>query len=302
MKHNLNYQLGEIILYKKQIPISTRIETDFLNDTALTEFPNYDSPLPLLLPRIAINNELAKKKITINNNKIYYIRSSFINHFIKLTEFTSFDDYLQKFSSKSRATLKRKVKKALKNDFIVKIYQKEIEVDEFHTHACTVGRNTYQNKLFNASLPEDIRYKNKIKEQAKNDLFLGLVLFKESKPCAYLYIPIINDSYQYEYLGYIQEYSKFSPGTVLQYFALENIYNDKPKASYFDFTEGDGAHKSFFASHNKLCCNALILPNTFLSKFWVSLQVILDDFSSFIGNTLERFNLKNKLKKIIRKV
>ena len=39
-----------------------------------------------------------------------------------------------------------------------------------------------------------------------------------------------------------------SPGTVLQYLALESIFDEKVN-SYFDFGEGEGDHKKMFATN-----------------------------------------------------
>jgi hypothetical protein len=299
--YKIKFQIGDIVLYSKEIPVSTITKTNCIKAEPLNILPQDEVDLPQYLPQLSIIPELVTKKMTVQNNKLYYIRSVYNNFFIDLSDYDSFADYLTKFSKKSRATLKRKVRKAEKEGFSYKIYQHADEVDEFHLHACAVGEHTYQNRLFNSSIPNDEDYKAQMKNLAEKDAFLGLILFKDNKPCAYLYLPIIEDVYIYAYLGYIQEFSKFSPGTILQFYAFEKIFDEKLKASYFDFTEGDGQHKEFFATDKRICCNCLVFEKTFSIMFLLKTQMMFDAFSGFLGKILDKYNLRAKIKKIIRR-
>lgn len=300
----LNFQFGDLRLFRKAIPLREVTKTNFITSSEINKVEELEvtgDSLPHYFPRLSVSNELAQAKITRQNQNIYYIRQVFKNHFIKLDDFESFDGYLSKFSAKSRSTLKRKVKKAENLGFSHKVYENPEDVEEFHQYACLVGEQTYQKKLFDAAIPKSESYKQKIIDEAEQGRFLGLILFKDEKPCAYLYCPIIENLYVYAYLGYLHEYAKSSPGTVLQFKALEHIYANALKAQYFDFTEGDGAHKQLFATDHKVCCNVLVLNASLSNILLVKSQSMIDSLSNRIGALLDKYQLRNKLKKLIRR-
>ncbi|NRA71091.1 MAG: GNAT family N-acetyltransferase [Gammaproteobacteria bacterium] len=299
--YNLNYQIGDVILFNKKISISTLTKSNFPTSTPLKQLPNNNADLPQYLPQLCISPQLISNKMTVIADKLYYIRSIYNNYYIKLNDFDSFEHYLEKFSSKSRKSLKRKVRKAETAEFSYQIYQTVEEVDEFHTYACQVGEQTYQKRLFDSSIPTDLSYREQIKSQAEQNNFLGLILFKDGHACAYLYLPIVNNQYIYAYLGYVQQHSAYSPGTVLQYYAFNEIFSQKLKADYFNFTEGDGQHKKFFATDKQTCCNCLVVKNSFKMRCYLKLQLMCDGFSAWLGQTLDKYKLREKIKKIIRR-
>ena len=303
-KLNLNLQLGDVVLYRKQIPLIKTSNTNFMQSEPLQSLENLPvdtAALPHYFPRMSVSDELTSTKMVSKDGVLYYVRSSYLNHYIKLSDYDSFDDYLGKFSAKSRSTLKRKVRKAESSGFTYKIYQTVEDVEEFHSNACKVGEQTYQKKLFDAALPNTDAYLQKITKEAEKGHFLGLVLYKDNEPCAYLYCPIADNSYIYAYLGYLPVHSKFSPGTVLQFIALQHIYSSELNAEYFDFTEGDGSHKALFATGYKTCCNILVLEDAFKNNLWLKLQLFTDSFSTKLGQFLDKYDLKNKIKKLIRR-
>ncbi|KGJ96792.1 GNAT family N-acetyltransferase [Colwellia psychrerythraea] len=298
--YNINFQIGDIVLFSHTIQISTVTKNNLFLSEPADALPEDDVPLPHYLPQLSITPELTIKKITAKEDKLFYVRSIYNNFFINLNEYSSFDEYLSKFSAKSRSTLKRKVRKAEKSGFTCKIYESIEEVDDFHQQACEVGEKTYQNRLFNSSIPNDRNYLEKMKTLALTGNLLGLILFKDDEACAYLYLPIENNEYIYAYLGYLKGLSKFSPGTVLQFYAFEKIFNQKPKATYFNFTEGDGKHKEFFATDKKTCCNCLIIEKSISAMILLYGQLAFDSFSTFIGQILDKYDLRAKIKKLIR--
>ncbi len=303
LKYKLNFQLGDKILFRKEIDLKQRHTMMSLLDYPikdLTKLPVENKFNYQYFPRLIINDKAVQQKLRSTSNKIFYIRYKYPNYAIKLYQYHSFDDYLTKFSAKTRGTLKRKMNKASKSGFIEKLYFEEKDIDEFHKHACFVGEQTYQNKLFNSAIPKTEEFKSILKTQANNNDFLGIILFIKGTPCAYIYCPIINNVYQYSYLGHLPQYSKFSPGTVLQLKLLSHIYAQKLKAPYFDFTEGDGAHKKLFSTNLYTCCNCLVADNNLANQFWFRAQIFLDTLSNSLGHLLTKLRIKQLIKKLIR--
>ena len=302
-KYTFNFQIGDVVFYRKVISIA-KISTGRPFGEKVEDITNLEttsSELPHFFRRVELNDNAIHQPYTIKNNKIFYVRSIFPNYYLKINSFNSFDEYMGKFSGKTRSTLNRKFRNALNQGFSYKVYTTPSDVEDFHNFACIVGEKTYQHKLFNSSIPSDSAFKEKMKSLANDGCFLGLILFFENEPCAYLYCPIIGGNYIYSYLGYLKKYAENSPGTVLQIAMLMHVYENPSSAKTFDFTEGDGKHKETFATNKALCCNCLVLENNLLNRTIVRNHIYVDNFSKFLGRFLDKYNLREKIKKLIRK-
>ena len=86
---------------------------------------------------------------------------------------------------------------------------------------------------------------------------------------SYLYVPIDADCAVYDYLGYLPDWAEHSPGTVLQMLAMEVLFAER-LARWFDFTEGDGAHKRMFATGSVDCIDLLVFPPSTRNRLLVS--------------------------------
>ncbi len=91
----------------------------------------------------------------------------------------------------------------------------------------------------------------------------------------------------------------FSVGTVLQWLALEHLFEENT-FRFFDFTEGQSEHKKLFATHNVQCANVFFLRSNMRNNFLLHSQKTVDHISNLIGGKLDQLGLKSKVKKIMR--
>jgi Acetyltransferase (GNAT) domain len=172
--------------------------------------------------------------------------------------------YLAKFSSKTRSTIQRKVRKW--NEFNggasgLKIYQTPDELDAFLALAWPLSAQTYQERLLDAGLPHGEAARAEMRMLAGQNDVRAYLLFHGDQAVSYLYLPIKDDVLRYAYLGYHPDYASHSVGTVLQMLALEQLFAER-RFRYFDFTEGDGAHKQLFGTHSIPTATIILLaPN-----------------------------------------
>lgn len=175
-----------------------------------------------------------------------------------------FEHWLGTLSSKSRSTLKRKVKKLAERSggtLDLRCYRTAAEVDEFYRHARAVSALTYQERLLRSGLPEGEAALSAMRELAKRDAMRGWVLFLDRRPVAYLYAPADGPTLIYAHLGYDPEVADLSPGTVLQFEAMRELM-DEGRFRLFDFTEGEGQHKRLFSTGEVDCVDLLLLNPT----------------------------------------
>ncbi|WP_271439393.1 GNAT family N-acetyltransferase [Pontixanthobacter luteolus] len=173
----------------------------------------------------------------------------------------TFDDYMARFSGKTRSTLRRKYRKLLKDigstaEF--REFRTPAEMDEFRDLALPLSRRTYQAKSLDAGLPEDEASHAERRRLAQSGNVRAYLLCADGEPVSYLYLPIDQQTISYAFLGYDPAYSRLSPGTVLQLEALERLFAEQ-RYRYFDFTEGEGAHKAMFGTDSVECCSFLFL-------------------------------------------
>ena len=175
-----------------------------------------------------------------------------------------FDDYLETFSSRSRSTLKRKVRKLADRSggtLDVRGYRSASELNEFYRHARTVSAKTYQERLLSAGLPEGEAFRLEMEELARRDAVRAWILFLDGEPISYLYAPAEGQTLIYAYLGYDPEHSALSAGTVLQYEAMRQLM-EEGRFALFDFTEGEGQHKRLFGTGAVECVDLLLVRRT----------------------------------------
>jgi Acetyltransferase (GNAT) domain len=213
----------------------------------------------------------------------------------------TFDDYQAKFSAKTKSTLKRKIKKFETHcaGLHWRRFVREEEMDTFYQHARVVSTKTYQEKLLENGLPSSADFQATMRAQARSDGLRAFVLYHSDKPVAYLYCPAENGSLLYNYLGYDPEYISLSPGTVLQWLALESIFSEK-KFRFFDFTEGEGEHKKLFGTTFQNCATVLFLKDTAFNRCLVFSHINTIRVSRAVGRWADRFQLRPRIKRLLR--
>lgn len=233
---------------------------------------------------------------------IRYVANQYERYYIDLRG--TFHDYFQKhFSSKSRSTLRRRVRKFAKagsDDLDWRIYRTPGELREFHRLARRISEQTYQEKLLDLGLPDSRQFKEQMDAAAARDQIRAYLLFLEGESVAYLYCLLIDGILIYQYLGYLPAHASLSPGTVLQMKVLEAAF-DEPACEFFDFTEGEGAQKRLFSSAGIPCGNVYYFRKNARNTALVRAHYAATRISAGLGSALERLGLKTKVRALLRR-
>lgn len=298
------FQLSDWTLFSVTLPMQVRVE-GLASAGAPVERPD---PPPVLagigsqgycIRNLPIAEELPV--LSVVGNYLCYVPLQYPHCYIDLT--WSFDQYIGKFSSKSRSTIQRKIRKFKEHcggELRWKTYSAPEELPEYFELARSVSRLTYQERLLDAGLPDTDAFARQSAELAAQGHLRAYILFDGGRPVSYLYCPIEDGALIYAYLGYDPEYQGLSVGTILQWLALEQIFAEG-KFRYFDFTEGLSSHKQLFATHQRLCANVFFVKRTLANALLLRAHLMTDQFSKWLGRTLDRFGLKSKIKKVLRR-
>jgi GNAT acetyltransferase-like protein len=239
--------------------------------------------------------------LKLENGLIRYRTSIAPRHWIAIEG--SFTDYLAQFSSKTRQTLGRKARKALGPplEATFHAYRTPDEMRTFIREARALSARTYQERLLGVGFPADPAFHERIVERAAQDLERGFLLLVKDRPIAYLYTPELYPGVlNYHSLGYEPEFEQQSPGTVLQYLALERLFAEG-KHRMFDFGEGETEQKRLFATDHVLVADVYFLRPTPANLWSLGLRLALESTSGAIVWTLDRIGIKRWMKRAMRR-
>jgi len=201
---------------------------------------------------------------------IVHVRQRYARYFADFSD--GFDAYMAHFSSKSRATLKRKIKRyAELSDGMIDVrgYRTPDEVTAFIEAALPLSRKSYQHRLLDAGLPDSNEARAEMAALAAADRVRAFLLYRGGRPVAYLYMPVADDTLIYAYLGYDPQEAEHSPGTVLQVEAIRQLAGEG-RYSRLDFTEGEGQHKRLFSTGGVGCADVLLLRPTIGNRILIT--------------------------------
>ncbi|MFZ6748701.1 GNAT family N-acetyltransferase [Undibacterium sp. Ren11W] len=297
------FQLSDKSLFKVSLPLQVRNISLTENVVAVEDLIPPSEECRADSQGYAIRSLPVKNafpSISKKNNFYCYVQKQYQHCYIDMR--MSFDDYKQKFSSKSRSTITRKVNKfeeycEKKNSW--RVYKTADEMRDFHLLARQVSKKTYQEKLLDAGIPDNPQFIQEMTVLAADQKVRGYILFNDAVPVSYLYCPIVEDALIYAYLGYDPAYLKQSVGTVLQWYALQDMFAEN-RFKIFDFTEGQSEHKRFFSTHELSCVNVCFLRPNIKNRILIYSHFFMDSVSNRLGDFLNRFGLKTKIKKILR--
>jgi GNAT acetyltransferase-like protein len=212
----------------------------------------------------------------------------------------SFEDYLRKFSPKSRKNRSREIKK-LREQGKVDLEQvvTSQEVNSFVDTAAEISRKSYQYNLLGGGIRDPQLWKRRLLFAARHGWLRSYLLSCDGTACSFLIGYQFERSFYHVSVGYDPAWAHFSVGTVLQMLVLEDVFSrDQPE--FYDFGT-HGGYKEFFSNESYMesdfyLCSRRIYP--------LLAQVSHHTFrivSRTTGAILNRFDLKQKVKKLIRR-
>jgi CelD/BcsL family acetyltransferase involved in cellulose biosynthesis len=300
----LRYTLGEQKLFTAQFEMAV-LDEHFteLGENGFVEWNGWDQ-LPQSPDGVLIRSHPVAARLPRYSgfaDSLRYVPAQYERFYMSFQG--SFEDYLAKFSSKVRANRKREIKKFAelsggKIDWHE--YRTPSEVEEFFSYACKLTQKTFQAQLLDAGMPTDEGFRRNLSALAAKDRIRAYLLFVKAEPVSFLLMEITGDGIlTYRFLGYDPQFRSWSPGTVLHLKAFEKLFAESG-LKMLDFTEGEGAHKKFFATASVNCADVYYFRRTWRNRFYVALHLLFGFASRSVGAVLDRLGLKARVKKFMR--
>jgi SAM-dependent methyltransferase len=239
----LTFQIGPWVLARWSFPSVSNMANPIANSRS--------SKPPVLKPvtyRQMRDNGALRNTLSFDQGTIRYVPYRGKRYFIDLSS-RSFDTYFKKFSTKTKNTLRRKVRRFREfsgGTIDLRAYASSEEIIEFRQHAIAVSLLTYQRRI-GMAFPEDEEFERLIIEEAKEGRVRGFVLMHDNRPVAYAFCRVHADIITYAILGHDPTFGRYSPGTVLLLLVIERSFLED-KIRIFDFGGMELDYKLFFST------------------------------------------------------
>jgi hypothetical protein len=203
-------------------------------------------------------------------------------------------------SAKSRWTINKKVRRFQKISQEPVDFRKYTKAGfrEFHEIAFPLSQRTYQSALLDFGLQPLDEFTRMISD---SDDWRGYVLLSRNRPVAYMSLPATCRTLIYDRLGYDQAFRKLSPGTVLQYQVIRDIFEER-LFNFLDLTAGEGLHKELFANGRIESATILYFRNSIKPLFALAIYAGFIYLSQFGVRLLDWLQVKVLLKHALRRL
>lgn len=226
-------------------------------------------------------------------------RQDYRRHYIDMS--LGFEGYMARFSGKTRSTLRRKARKLAEETggYTITAHRTPAEIEAFLGHALPLSARTYQARLLDAGLPDTPTARRAMLEAAEAGRMRCFLLHAGGEAIAYLSLPVIGQTLVYAHLGYDPAAARLSPGTVLQMDALETLFGEGGYR-WFDFTEGEGAHKALFGTHSAACASLMLLNPSLANRALLGARAGFDALVSESKALAEKSGALGSIRSLLR--
>jgi hypothetical protein len=216
-----------------------------------------------------------------------------------------FSEYLAgNFSGKSRQNLNRAVRKV---SALVggkppwRVYMTPDEMPEFHREAAALSARTYQSRFLGVGLESNAATLAELQRAAQDGAARGYLLRVGEETIAFAWChKTAPRRLYYETIGYSADHANLSPGTVLLYFILSDLFASG-EYDCLDFGSGEAPYKAMFSTRRAVFVDAYVLKLS--PAHWLALHAhrALNGATDALGRTLDRWGLKRELKSALRR-
>lgn len=222
-------------------------------------------------------------------------------HLLKLRG--DFDAYLSRMSRKRRYNIKREVRKFAeleRCDLKIDKVSCVGEVESFLRNLERVSMNSWQTDVFGyrkRDTSEAIRFH---KDIAAKGWLRSYLLKCSDEPIAFILGYQYYNRYYFENTGFNKYWRKHSPGSVLNYFLIKDIFaNDRP--DILDFGFGDNQYKRMFGTDQYDAEMVYVTRRRSRGEFIVSFQYAINMLSEAIRSMVKKMRLENRVRSFLRR-
>jgi CelD/BcsL family acetyltransferase involved in cellulose biosynthesis len=229
---------------------------------------------------------------------IRYIPNRYDHLYVRIEG--SFEQYLHKFSSKTRWTFRKKLKRFMDGvgTDAFRHYCDVGQMQEFCTLSRAISEKTYQQRLLDAGIPQTKDFPGELERLAVSGRVRGYILLHGNVPTAYALCYVHRDTLTLDKMGFDPEYAHLHPGTVLTYLMIERLLGEH-EFRILDFGSGHFEYKALFSTDSVRCADIIYLRRTLHNLILVLAHRGLDTVSETLKELLDVLGLRARIRKLI---
>jgi len=240
------------------------------------------------------NTEFKKKFKLVPSGSIYCRR------LIELP--ANFDQYIQNLGYGTRKEVRRVLRRLEQNpeiDLSYHIFTTPADVAGFLPMAQQVSDKTYQHNLLGLGLSNNAETNRNLTTAAENGWLRSYLLMCNQVPVVFQHGYLYKGTYYAEQTGYDPAWKDKSVGTVAQIYRIRDLISDG--VTRLDFLYGDNEKKKSLSNTYRIEQNFHLIPKKFSLHLLAYFLLIFNSLSQWIGNFIEKWELKSKLRRYLRK-
>jgi len=222
------------------------------------------------------------------------------HRFIDLPE--SFDAYLAKFCPKSRSRLRgklRKLESACSGTMEVIRVTGRQDIDTFLAQAAAVSKTTWQARRMSLEVRAGREEKERFGEMADRGWLRSYLMRGPAGPISYALGYQCDGTYYFTQPGYDPAWAPLSPGTLLIYRMIEDLYAwNTPRV--FDFGLTDSEYKRFYANRSEDAVDVYLLRRTPYMAMAGAVNLSLSMLRRGLVAAVEGVRLQGRLRRTFR--
>jgi hypothetical protein len=298
----LRYALGDIVLFRAYWP--ALIKEFSLSEILPTSATAPDTAPDAKLARVhrAGPTICEQPAIQQSGRWLHYTYAVYPRFFIELSG--GYEKYLAKFSSKKRFNLRREHKLFVslsdEGATTFSIATTPDDMARFRQEARVVASKTYQEKLWGAAVPEADDFWQRMTDKASKGDFMGAIAYVNGVPVSYALCQILDNVAELLYIGYDPAFQKHSPGSVLLWHIIEQVFS-QPRLAYFDFGEGYADYKKTLSTGCIQCGNTLITSASIKNMLLLRGHMGLTKAARRAGELLDEWGWKKRIRQLLRR-
>ncbi len=213
------------------------------------------------------------------------------------------DKYWEQFSSKTKSTMRRKVKKLAKDTgkpLTLLRYDSTDGLDRYTADAAAISKRSYQYHLLGQGIQDEAAFLAQCREAAAQGWLRGYVLHLGDTPIAFMHGWQYRGVYLYVETAYDQELRQHSPGTVLHIMVIEDMYaHDTPHI--FEFG-AHGEQKAAFGNSTYLAGQVFLIRPSIYPLLATGVYRLSDAAAQAAKRVLDRYGVTGKVKQMMRRL
>lgn len=208
------------------------------------------------------------------------------------------EEYWSKFNSKTRSTLRRKLKQF--GECRLELINRPFQIPDFLINAQKVAMRSWQSDLLGLRIHNDEFEMQMLTFLASQNALRAYLLWQEDTPVSFCIGTQYNGVFHYEEVGYDRDYAKKSPGQILVIRMLEEMY-EQHRPSVFDFGGGDAEYKRQFGTRISESGHVWLLRPGVRSRLIVGYLAGRRAMSQSLRGALARLGLLDRVRKWTRR-